>query len=135
MTSGGVAVVGLVALGTALATGLGALPFAWFGPGLDRWLGAANAVASGVMLGASASLLLEGAARSGAQTAGGAAVGALFVFATSRVIGGHEALTLGSLSGLAARQALLIVVVMTAHSAAEGTGSAPRSATATRSGS
>jgi zinc transporter ZupT len=118
----GAALVGAVALVTALATGLGALPFAWFATDLDRWLGAANAVASGVMLGASASLLIEGAGRGVPGTAAGTAVGALFVFVTSRVIGGHEALTLGSLSGVAARQALLIVVVMTAHSAAEGIG-------------
>ena len=121
MTSGA-ALVGAFALVTALATGLGALPFALMRGGLDRWLGAANAVAAGVMLGASASLLLEGAHRSGRDTAAGAAVGALFVFVTYRLLGNHDALTLGSLSGLAAKQALLIVVVMTAHSAAEGIG-------------
>ena len=121
MTSG-VALVAAFALATALATGLGALPFALVRGNLDRWLGIANAVASGVMLGASASLLLEGGTRGGIGTAAGAAAGGLFVVATYRALGTHEALTLGSLSGLAARQALLIVVVMTTHSAAEGIG-------------
>lgn len=122
MTSGA-ALVAAFALATALATGLGAAPFALVRDGaLDRWLGVANAVAAGVMLGASASLLLEGGARSGVGTAVGAAVGGLFVVATYRALRAQEALTLGSLSGLAARQALLIVVVMTAHSAAEGIG-------------
>ena len=122
MTSGDAALVAAFALATALATGLGALPFAFVRGNLDRWLGIANAVAAGVMLGASASLLLEGGTRSGIGTAAGAAAGGLFVVATYRALGAHEALTLGSLSGLAARQALLIVVVMTAHSAAEGIG-------------
>lgn len=114
--------VGTAALVTALATGLGALPFAWFDAGLDRRLGVANAFASGVMLGASASLLLEGVARSSARTAGGVVAGALFVVAASRALGTEQTLTLGTLSGLATRQALLIVIVMTVHSAAEGVG-------------
>jgi zinc transporter ZupT len=45
------------ALATAFATGLGALPFAFRRGDARRWLGSANAIASGVMLGASASLL------------------------------------------------------------------------------
>jgi ZIP family zinc transporter len=120
--STGAALVGAFALATALATGLGALPFALFRHGLDRWLGAANALAAGVMLGASASLLLEGGARSGLNTAVGGAIGALFVAATYRLLDHRRTLTLGSISGLAAKQALLIIVVMTAHSAAEGIG-------------
>ena len=114
--------VAAFALATAFATGLGALPFAFVRGDLDRRLGIAYAVAAGVMLGASASLLLEGGTRSGIGTAAGAAAGGVFVLAASRALGAHEALTLGSLSGLAARQALLIVVVMTAHSSAEGIG-------------
>ncbi len=120
--TGDVALVAAFALATALATGLGALPFAFMRGDLDRWLGGANAVAAGVMLGASASLLLEGGERSGIGAAAGAATGGMFVVATYRALGSHDVLTLGSLSGLAARQALLIVVVMTAHSAAEGIG-------------
>jgi zinc transporter ZupT len=112
----------LAALATALATGLGALPFAVGRHGLDRWLGPANGVASGVMLGASASLLIEGAGRSGGRTALGALAGVLFVSLAYRLVGQRDALTLGSLRGADARKALLIVAVMTAHSAAEGIG-------------
>ena len=45
-------VVFATALATALATGAGALPFAFGRLGMQRWLGAGNAIASGVMLGA-----------------------------------------------------------------------------------
>src|SRR5690348_1282649 len=109
------------ALATALATGLGALPFA-FRRSAGDWLGPANAVASGVMLGASASLVYEGAQRSGMRTGLGVLIGGVFVFVVSRLLGDHDALTLGALRGGDARKALLIVGVMTAHSAAEGVG-------------
>lgn len=110
------------ALATAIATGIGALPFAGRRRDFRRWLGPANAVACGVMLGASASLILEGVGRSGGRTVIGAAVGALFVALAYRFVGENEALHLGTLHGADARKALLIVGVMTAHSAAEGIG-------------
>jgi zinc transporter ZupT len=110
------------ALATAAATGLGALPFAFGGAGAHRWLGAANAIASGVMLGASASLVVEGGERSAWETAVGAVAGAAFVHCAYRLVGERDALHLGSLRGADARKALLIVGVMTAHSAAEGLG-------------
>jgi zinc transporter ZupT len=107
---------------TALATGLGALPLALRGHGVGSWLGPANAIASGVMLGASASMLIEGVRRSGGRTAVGAVAGALFVALVYRLAARRDALTLGRLRGADARKALLIVGVMTAHSAAEGIG-------------
>jgi zinc transporter, ZIP family len=116
------AIVFVVALATAAATGLGALPFARRRGDLRRWLGPANAVASGVMLGASASLLLEGLDRSGARTAIGAAAGVIFVLLAHRAVGDRDDLHLGTLRGTDARKGLLIVGVMTAHSAAEGIG-------------
>jgi ZIP family zinc transporter len=112
----------VTALVTAVATGLGALPFAFRGPDLRRWLGSANAVASGVMLGASASLLLEGVDRSGGSTLLGIVAGAAFVAFAYRVIGDRNDLHLGTLRGADARKALLVLGVMTAHSAAEGIG-------------
>jgi zinc transporter, ZIP family len=116
------AVVLVAALATAAATGLGALPFAGRRRDLGRWLGPANAVASGVMLGASASLLLEGLERSASRTVIGAVAGALFVALAHRAIGERDDLRLGILRGADARKGLLIVGVMTAHSAAEGIG-------------
>ena len=115
------AAVFLTALATAVATGLGAVPFA-FKRDAVRWLGSANAVASGVMLGASASLLVAGFDRSGGQTALGTCVGAAFVALAYRVVGDSRELHLGALRGSDARKALLVVGVMTAHSAAEGIG-------------
>jgi zinc transporter, ZIP family len=115
------AAVFFTALATAVATGLGALPFAFRRGAAGRRLGSANAVASGVMLGASASLLLEGLDRSGGRTAAGAVAGALFVALAYHVADRRE-LHLGTLRGADARKALLVVGVMTAHSAAEGIG-------------
>ena len=110
------------ALATALATGLGALPFAFRRGDAARWLGSANAVASGVMLGASASLVLEGIDRNGGRTAMGAVAGAAFVALAYRLVGDRKDLHLGTLRGADGRKALMVVGVMTAHSAAEGIG-------------
>lgn len=117
-----VVVVFGAALATSVATGLGALPFAFRRHGLRRWLGPANAVASGVMLGASAGLLIEGVGRSTPRTGLGTLAGGLFVFFAYRLVRENDALHLGTLRGADARKALLIVGVMTAHSAAEGIG-------------
>lgn len=110
------------ALATALATGLGAVPFAFARERVGRWLGPANSVASGVMLGASAGLLIEGSGRSLVRTALGVVAGAAFVALALRVVGDDETRTVGSLRGVDARKAILIVSVMTVHSAAEGIG-------------
>jgi ZIP family zinc transporter len=122
LTASDALLVFFAALATACATGLGALPFALNRRGVARWLGPANAVASGVMLGASASLLIEGVDRGSGRTAVGAIVGAAFVYVAYRLLGEHDALTLGALRGADATKALLVVGVMTAHSAAEGIG-------------
>ena len=116
------AVVFLAALATAAATGLGALPFAFRRRAFDRWLGPANAIASGVMLGASAGLLIEGVGRSAARTAVGCVAGAVFVAVAGRLVGDRPQLGFGALRGADARSAVLIVGVMTVHSAAEGIG-------------
>jgi zinc transporter, ZIP family len=112
----------LVALGTALATGLGALPFVFTGR-LDRsWLGIANSLASGFMLGASAGLFYEGAAHGGGRTVMGAVAGAVFIWVSGVLIGRNRELHFGALAGADARRALLIVGIMTLHSFAEGVG-------------
>jgi ZIP family zinc transporter len=113
--------VTLAALVTALATGLGALPFAFVGDMSRRWLGVSNALASGFMLSASGALLIEGAIRGVWRTVAGAGVGALFIWATHRALGGQE-LALGELRGADALKGILIVGVMTVHSFAEGVG-------------
>lgn len=112
----------VAALVTALATGLGALPFAFFHLKARHWLGVANAIAAGVMLGASISLLVEGARDSIARTAIGAAIGGVFVYVVRLVLTRVGEPDLSKLSGANARKALLIIAVMTAHSTAEGFG-------------
>jgi zinc transporter ZupT len=111
-----------VALVTALATGLGALPFAVKRVKAALWLGAANAVAAGVMLGAATGLVIEGMGRDTTGTWLGAAAGAIFVLIAGRVVDRQDALELGGLHGADARKAVLIVGVMTFHSVAEGVG-------------
>jgi nucleotide-binding universal stress UspA family protein len=60
VVSAGVTSVSLFALVTAVATGLGALPFAFAKLPTRKWLGASNAVASGLKLAASFGLIYEG---------------------------------------------------------------------------
>lgn len=117
-----VVIVFVVALVTALATGLGAVPFFFARQPSRTWLGTANSLAAGLMLGASAGLLYEGATYGLERTAAGAVVGAAFIFVSRRFIDSHGALHLGSLEGADARKALLIVGIMTIHSFAEGVG-------------
>lgn len=117
-----VVTVFLAALVTALATGLGALPLIFVRSAGRTVLGASNALAAGVMLAASVSLSWQGVDRSPWRTAFGVALGIGFVLASQRYLSHDHAHALGSLRGEDARQALLIVGVMTVHSAAEGIG-------------
>jgi zinc transporter ZupT len=118
-----VVTVFVAALLTALATGLGALPLLFARASDRRALGIANALASGVMLGASVSLTLEALDRSGRTTAVGVVAGVAFILVVSRFLHApHREFELGSLRGDDAVKALLIVAVMTVHSVAEGVG-------------
>ena len=108
---------------TALATGLGALPFFLFRRMSRSWLGISNSIAAGFMLGASAALFWEGADIGVVRTLVGALVGVAFIELTRRRLGHeHAHLRLGVLRGADARAALLIVSVMTVHSFTEGVG-------------
>ena len=110
------------ALVTALATGLGALPLLFVRSAGRFVLGASNAIAAGVMLAASVSLSLQGVDRSLWRTTVGVALGICFVLVTERYLEHDHGHAMGSLRGEDARRALLIVGVMTVHSAAEGIG-------------
>jgi zinc transporter ZupT len=113
----------VAALLTALATGLGAVPLLFARVNGRRALGIANAAASGVMLGASMSLVLEGAERSGWRVGAGVLAGVVFIVLVSRRLHDYpHDLALGSLRGEDAVKGLLIVSVMTVHSVAEGVG-------------
>ena len=123
MTGTDAATVFVAALLTALATGLGALPLLFPRASGRTSLGLANAAASGVMLGASVSLILEAAGRSEARTAAGVLAGIIFIVVLSRFLHApHKELSLGVLRGEDAVRGLLIIAVMTVHSVAEGVG-------------
>jgi len=109
----------LFGLLTAIATGLGALPFLFVRDVAPRTVAIAEAIAAGLMLGASVGLLLEGAHYGMVQTLTGAALGLVFIVFGRRALQGRE-VSLGDIRGAGARQVLLLVGVMTLHSFAEG---------------
>ncbi|MFW5947419.1 MAG: ZIP family metal transporter [Gemmatimonadota bacterium] len=115
-----VTLVFLYALATALATGLGALPFLFVRTLSDRAVAYSNAVAAGLMLGASFGLVAEGTGHGRLETVAGGLLGVLFILATQRYLEGRdeEELVVEAESG--ARQILLMMVVMTVHSFSEG---------------
>jgi zinc transporter, ZIP family len=114
--------VTLAAFATALATGLGALPFLFVSSMSRRWVGISNALAAGFMLSASVALLVEGATRGLGRVMVGAAIGAIFIAGTRWVLAGHDDVRFGNLKAADAKKAVLIVAVMTVHSFSEGIG-------------
>jgi zinc transporter ZupT len=114
-----VMMVFVYALITALATGLGALPFAFLTSMSTKVVAYANALAAGLMLGASFGLVSEGTQYGSVQTVAGGFLGVLFILATQRWLAGRD-VEFGGISGVGARQMILILVVMTVHSFSEG---------------
>lgn len=112
---------------TALATGLGAVPFYWIKT-MDRfWLGVCNALAAGMMLAATCCLFYEGLRVNELlcpvqRVFGGAIVGIVFIKATKLVLDQYEDVHISNLDGIDARRVLLIMAVMTLHSISEGVG-------------
>ncbi|HEX9691911.1 MAG TPA: ZIP family metal transporter [Gemmatimonadales bacterium] len=119
MTGHPALLVFLYALVTALATGLGALPFALVRRVSPHAVAYANAIAAGLMLGASFGLVVEGTSFGRLETVIGVAVGVLFILVTQHVLAGRE-VELADVRGAGAQRMLLIVIVMTVHSFAEG---------------
>lgn len=107
---------------TALATGLGALPLTAARGGARSWLGVADALAAGCMVGASVGLALEGRQRDTGATLLGIVTGLAFIAATRPLVERSSLAHLGSLRGADARRAILVVGVMTIHSFSEGVG-------------
>ncbi len=104
---------------TAVATALGVLPFAFVRQISPRVIAASNAIASGLMLGACFGLVAEGAELGTWQTGVGGLLGVLFILITQRLLA-HSDAGFGDVRGAGARKMILIVVVMTVHSIAEG---------------
>lgn len=113
---------------TALATGFGALPFLFFENISDRWLGIGNALAAGLMLGASIGLIIEGATletveRPTLRLIIGAVLGMVLVIVAHRLLENRDKeFHIGKVQGANAVQMLMVVGIMTAHSFAEGIG-------------
>jgi zinc transporter ZupT len=116
-----VAGVFLAALGTALATGLGALPFVFRRRPPRAWLAYASALAAGLMFAASAGLVWEGWSAGPAAVLAGLGAGAVFIAMTRALLSLDREAHFG-LTTADARRMLLIVAVMTVHSVTEGVG-------------
>lgn len=114
---------------TAVATGLGALPFYWLRDINKYWLGICNGLAGGMMLAATGCLFYEAwhipqYADYGVSVTYrllvGVFLGVLFIKFTKLFLEDHEDVKVCGLQGLDARKALLIMAVMTLHSISEG---------------
>jgi ZIP family zinc transporter len=110
-----------VALFTALATGLGALPVLFLRNTEPRWRGIAAATASGMMLSASVFALADEALSRGAalEVVAGMLAGALFFSWTANFID-EKGWTLQGLNQENSRQTLLLLLTLFVHSIPEG---------------
>ncbi len=111
----------LAALLTALATGLGALPFIFVRNLSRRWQSRSAALAGGMMLSASVFSLSGEALRRGPpwELALGMLGGALFLSASSRLVEGRR-WKISGLSEKDSRKGILVLVGMSIHSIPEG---------------
>lgn len=110
----------LYALLTAVATGLGALPFFFIKDISPSLLGKSNAAASGLMLAASFSLIMEGYHFNQWMTVGGMLAGVILVVLANRWMEGRSDVPVEDLIAGKRKQMLLFLGIMTVHSFAEG---------------
>ncbi|MBW8011000.1 MAG: ZIP family metal transporter [Chloroflexi bacterium] len=115
-------IVFIAALITALATGLGAVPFFFFKEIPRKWLGVSNAIAAGLMLGASQGLIIEGFAYNSLTLIFGLIIGVIFIASTHDYLHKREDLSVSAWPSADARKAFIIIGVMTLHSISEGVG-------------
>lgn len=113
------ALVLLLAVVTALATALGALPFAFVPQISPKVEARAHALSAGLMLGACFGLAAEGSISGAWQTLVGAGAGVMFILVVNGLLDPLPG-SFRPTGGRGGRRALLVLVVMTAHSAAEG---------------
>ena len=112
----------VVASITAIATGIGALPFLFVRHVAPAWMSVANAAAAGLMLAACYGLIAEGIALDPVRLLTGLLLGLGGILIGERLVNSRDHVEIASLNGLDARKAVLIVGVMTVHSFAEGVG-------------
>ena len=110
-----------VALFTALATGVGALPVLFLKNDEPRWRGIAGATASGMMLSASVFALADEALGRGAalEVVGGMLAGAFFFSWTAKYID-ESGWTLQGVNPQNSRQTVLLLLTLFVHSIPEG---------------
>ncbi len=111
----------IVAVVSDLATGLGALPFAFVPSLAPRFEGWASAIAGGMMLSASVFALAGKAIAVGGvwPVSAGLLAGAAFFAVTARLVSGHE-WQIHNLTSSDSKRSVLIVVAMFVHSIPEG---------------
>ena len=121
---------------TMATTGLGVIPFIFVTPDRmnKKWIASMNAVAAGMMLSASISLLEEGLADSREELRGGIlssslyrvaigiCAGVIFIWFSKNKLDEHQSFQIMDLDGLDAKKVALIMCVMTLHSLSEGIG-------------
>jgi ZIP family zinc transporter len=122
VTQGSALAVTSAALGTALATGLGAIPLAFATTARRSWVAVGNVVAALLMVAASLMLFYEGGRSDFGRTVVGAVTGVIAIALAARWLGKREHWRFESLRGVQARAALIFVGVMTVHSVSEGVG-------------
>jgi zinc transporter ZupT len=105
---------------TAIATGLGAVPFLFIRSLSKWWLGISNAIAAGLMLGASHNLIAEGAKIGPSRVLAGMMLGVAAITLANWILDRGKSVHFSDLGQADARKALLILGIMTAHSFAEG---------------
>jgi zinc transporter ZupT len=106
---------------TAIATGIGALPFFFFQNHIKQWVGQANAIASGLMLAASFGLIYEGLNYDLWYTFLGILIGLGFITLSQQFVDRYEdRFSITDISRADSTKMLLIVSIMTLHSFTEG---------------
>jgi zinc transporter ZupT len=112
----------IAALITALATGLGALPFFFVKHMRKRAIGIYDSIAAGLVIGACFGLVNEGGKLNLWLMLLGVVVGMLLITLINRRLSEGKDTYVKRLAGAAGLKALLIVGIMTMHSFAEGIG-------------
>jgi len=109
------------ALITAITTGIGAIPFFFIKDMNKWWIGISSAVAAGLMLSASFSLILESTELSVEKTVIGLFAGLILIVLSDKLLSKYD-LPVEDLAKSDAKKMFMIMGVMTLHSFAEGIG-------------
>lgn len=109
------------ALITAIATGLGAIPFFFVKNMTRSWLGISNAIAAGLMLAASFNLIYEGLNYDAWMVIGGVLLGLAFIMISQQILDRYDDhITIANIKQADTQKILLILGIMTLHSFTEG---------------